>query len=249
MSKEKIEKFLNLNKYKYFHKKTTTSTMEDVKKFIKLNNKNCIFTCDEQSNGRGRRGNIWDSPKGNIYCSISFNNFLNPQNHFLFSILLSISIKMSIENFNKNLIEFKWPNDLYHNGKKFSGMIFETFQFNESNLYIIAGFGINFNSSPSLIDIKTTYLKKFTNLNNIDDYLLLLFKILFLNLKKLINDNFDDLIGIFKNSLMFQDEKINILMHDNSLIHGIFKGINTDGSLILISENKKINIYNGSIIK
>ena len=32
---------------------------------MNTNNTNCIFLADKQTNGVGRRGNYWHSPKGN----------------------------------------------------------------------------------------------------------------------------------------------------------------------------------------
>ena len=47
------------------------STMDSIKEIIKKKTKNVILIADEQTEGRGRRGNKWISPKGNIYCSIA----------------------------------------------------------------------------------------------------------------------------------------------------------------------------------
>ena len=51
----------------------------------------------------------------------------------------------------------------------------------------------------------------------------------------------------FENSLLFLNEIIEININNNQSIKGIFKGINSDGSLILDKENKLISIYSGNI--
>ena len=124
MTYKKIIKLANENKYEFVHIKETSSTMKDVKNFLNINNKNCIILSDTQTAGKGQRGNFWHSPKGNVYCSISFDNFLKLNEQFLYSVLISVTIKETLDNFNAKNIKFKWPNDILHNKKKFSGMIF-----------------------------------------------------------------------------------------------------------------------------
>ena len=47
--------------------------MEEAKLKINSANKNLIVLAKEQTKGRGRRGNKWISPYGNIYCSIALS--------------------------------------------------------------------------------------------------------------------------------------------------------------------------------
>ncbi len=83
MSFFKLKKIINNYGYEFIHLKSTSSTMADAKKYIKQNNRNCVVLADQQYDGKGRRGNKWISPKGNIYCSLSFNNFLNIINNII----------------------------------------------------------------------------------------------------------------------------------------------------------------------
>ena len=53
------ENTFNKNNYEFFHKETTSSTMDDVKNFIKNKKKNCIYLSDKQINGKGQRGSIF----------------------------------------------------------------------------------------------------------------------------------------------------------------------------------------------
>jgi BirA family biotin operon repressor/biotin-[acetyl-CoA-carboxylase] ligase len=243
-----IQKIFQINKYDFFHTESTKSTMSDVKNFLTKNNRNCIYLSDKQSEGRGRRGNYWHSPPGNIYCSISFDNFLNIKDHFLYSILICITIKETLEKFNSSKIKFKWPNDIFYENKKFAGIITETFNFKNLNPYMITGFGINFISSPVIKNYESTYIKSFSTVKNINDFLEIFFKLLFINLKKLKKKDITDLINDYSNSLMFINKIIKISLPNNLIVSGKFKGVNGDGSLQLESNNNIKNIYNGSII-
>ena len=201
---------------------------------------------NEQKNGKGRRGDIWISPPGNIYCSIALNNTIPINEYYLFSMLTSLSVKFTLEDFGENKIKFKWPNDIFYKNSKFGGMILETYNSKKNNKYVIIGIGINFISSPSIEDYQTTYIKKFVKINNKLIFLYDFFNNFFYywhnhnKLKKEISAK-------FYNSLMFLNEKIEINTDNNRIIKGIFKGIKHDGSLILDTDGKLVSIYSGNI--
>ena len=247
MKFNKVKTIIQDNHYKFIHVESTPSTMINVKNFLKAKNKNCIVLSDQQTAGKGRRGNSWYSPKGNIYFSISFNNFLNLKSHFLFSILTAVSIKMTLEKFKAKNIKFKWPNDIFFENKKFSGIILESFKVSDDKSFMIVGCGINIQSCPKNLKDCSTYVKKFCKIETLEDFLISFYEILFLNLSLLIKNNYNNLVSSYTKSLMFIGEKITIKMDNNSSISGIFKKVNTDGSLQIENNNIISNLYNGSI--
>ena len=56
--------------------------MDDAKKYLEKFHSNVVILADEQKNGKGRRGNIWISPPGNIYCSIALKNTIPINEYF-----------------------------------------------------------------------------------------------------------------------------------------------------------------------
>jgi BirA family biotin operon repressor/biotin-[acetyl-CoA-carboxylase] ligase len=248
MINKEVLKIFEKNKYRFIHKKTTTSTMSDVKDYLNENEKDCVIVSDIQTRGRGRRGSLWYSPYGNLHCSLSFSNHLKVENHFVYSLLICISIKSSLEKLNVNKIKFKWPNDIFYENKKFCGMISQFFQSNKFNSYIVFGFGINIESSPNLKRYLTTYLKEFCNVKNISHFLNIFFEVLFKNLCELKINNALKFKSIYEESLMFIGEKIEIMTESSTILKGKCMGINNDGSLILEYNGVSKNIYNGSII-
>jgi len=242
-----IEDFLVKYNYDFIYKENTKSTMCDVRHYLTKKNKNCIYLSNQQSQGKGQRGNKWISPPGNIYCSISFDNFLKVRDHYLFSVLIALSIKMSLENFNATNIYFKWPNDIFYKDKKFAGIISEVVSVNYKKSYIIMGFGINFISAPPIKKYKATFINSFCNINSINDFFIVFLKTLFANLQQMQNGKEKKLLQSFSKYLMFIDKKICIISKNNPSKNGIFRGINDDGSLKLEIENRIENVYNGSI--
>ena len=246
LSENMLELFRKKN-YDVFHKIATVSTMVDAKDYLSIKKKNCIIISETQTDGHGRRGSYWHSPKGNVYCSISFENLLEIKKHFLYSMLICVSIKMTLDKFKIKKIKFKWPNDIFYNKQKFGGIINDIINISSSKSYIVMGFGININSSPSLKEYETTYVNSFCDHCDKYEFLNIFFKILFINLDNIYINKSDDLIKTFKKSLMFIGEKIEIVLPNGKSKFGIFKDINNDGSLQLSVNGDLQDIYNGSI--
>jgi len=248
MSFEKIKKIAENNQYEFVYKKKCKSTMIDLKELYNIKNKNYIIISEEQTNGIGRRGNIWHSPKGNIYCSMNFNGKIKIKDFFLFNILIATSIKKVLEKFKLDNIFFKWPNDIFFKKQKFCGIISETYTNSKNETCIISGFGINIYNSPKTNEYPTTFISSFYKEIEISFFLYEIFRILFLNLKKLFSENDKKIIDYFNKNLMFLNKNVKIITENKKIITGKLLGINNRGSLMLKSNNKILNLYSGSIV-
>ena len=115
----------------------------------KKNKIGCIYA-DIQTRGRGTRGRRWVSVHGNLFGSIFFplNKNYPPFNEF--SIINPVIISSVIEHFcEKKKIYFKWPNDVFVNGKKICGILQELITLN-SKKFLIIGIGLNVISNPNI---------------------------------------------------------------------------------------------------
>lgn len=110
-----------------------------------------VVQCLTQSKGRGRRGNEWSSPMGNLYMSL----LLRPgcpataagQLSFVVAVALSAAMdEVMAPGHTKTL---KWPNDILIDGKKAAGILLES---NISPMgivdYVVAGIGVNVMAAP-----------------------------------------------------------------------------------------------------
>lgn len=100
----------------------------------------------EQTEGRGQRGNSWQSEPGK---DLTFSFVLAPagikaDQAFLPVAAAALAVKTWAENrMPGKKVEIKWPNDILCNGKKLSGMLIEnTFSGGEISRSVI-GIGIN----------------------------------------------------------------------------------------------------------
>ena len=247
MNLDRIEIILRNYNCSFLNLELTDTTMENAKNYVKNNGFDIVVLAEEQTKGRGRRGNKWISPKGNVYCSIALRNNIDINNYFFFNILTTVSLQLTMEEFGIKDIKFKWPNDIFYKDKKLGGIILESYNYKNDINFVIIGLGINVFTSPDKLNYPVTNLREISNIND-----RLVFFETFLNnfFPNWINKdkNIQDLSAKFSNSLMFLDEEILINKGNDEIISGIFKGINKDGSLILYKNQKLQSIYSGNIV-
>lgn len=202
-----------------------------------------IVIADEQTQGRGRYGNKWNSPKGNLYFTIFFP--ILKSNLKKIQFLAQLQIRNIIKNYNIKNVTLKWPNDLYINNKKVCGILQESIVLGK--LFLIIGVGINVKSSPMIKKYPTTYLNKETNKK-------IILKELVEKLKMAFESNIIDKKYSFKkivkdwNKYAFNKNKFIDFKLNNKIYKGIFRGINNNGALILEHNNHKDYFTHGSLV-
>ena len=243
-----LEDCIKENKFKYYFLKSTNSTMDEIRSQFKKTKNNLIIRSLEQKNGRGRRGAKWLSPPGNIYFSIGMSNFLPLSNNYIYNMIMSVSIRESLKHIGLDKISFKWPNDIFYKHKKISGILIESINENKNKNLIIIGVGLNYSSSPNMINYEATHVLNHIKNYDIDKYFALLINYFFFYLKQNIFSINKKFLLSFKNSLMLVNKHIKIKINDSEILSGIYKGINIDGSLILQNSEELKFIYSGRII-
>jgi len=120
---------------------------KDLKNFTAL-------VSDEQTEGRGRRGKDFSSPKGTgIYLSVVIfpeENF-NLSSFDLITVRAAVAIVNAIQNKTNKNPKIKWVNDIFLDGKKICGILSEADSDFESRQIksIIIGMGLNFTTDVS----------------------------------------------------------------------------------------------------
>ena len=138
-------------KFKIFKFKNVTSTNDVALSLIKKDKKeNGFVHALTQTKGRGTYGRKWISNEGNLFGSIFFHlkNNYPPFNEF--SIINPMIISDIINHFcEKKKITFKWPNDIFVNGRKICGILQELVTLSDKK-FLIIGIGINIVSNPNI---------------------------------------------------------------------------------------------------
>ena len=178
----------------------------------------------EQINGKGRRGNSWESKKGGLYFSTVSSN------HELLPFLVGISIMKVLDKHCEGL-SLKWPNDIILKDNKLGGILCENF-----GNYSVVGVGINFANSPA-IEKSTSLLSHGLEF----DKSVFLASFLF---------HFDLSSSLESEEIVNEFEKFNylygkkIFWDDKS---GVAQSLASDGSLIVASEGKELNLYSEEV--
>lgn len=99
-----------------------------------------VLIARNQTNGRGRYNRVWIS-EDDICFSILFKK---PLEH---ALVAPLAIVNALEKYNCN-VEIKWPNDIYLNQKKLSGILIEDL-YEEQYKASIVGIGMNRTDKPA----------------------------------------------------------------------------------------------------
>lgn len=114
----------------------------------------------EQKSGRGRHGRQWASPKGNLYASI----LLRPTRPTTELASLSLMVGLSLADTLAELADcrlrprLKWPNDVLVGEAKLAGILLESAVASIERPLVVAGIGVNCQSSPEGLPYPTTSL-------------------------------------------------------------------------------------------
>jgi BirA family biotin operon repressor/biotin-[acetyl-CoA-carboxylase] ligase len=124
-----------------------------------------IVITDNQTRGRGQRGNEWFSEPGqNLTFTIIYKpELIKASEQFMLNILLSTAIFKSLETFNLDGLKIKWPNDIYVKNHKIGGVLIESILMGSAIEKSIIGIGINLNQ-------KVFHLPQATSLSNLMGY-------------------------------------------------------------------------------
>lgn len=111
-----------------------------------------IIIANEQTNGRGRRGRNFISPKDDgIYLSMLFRPDSQPSDMPAITAWTAVAVNNAIESVCGIRPGIKWVNDLILNQKKLCGILTEMSIETESGQvqYVIIGIGLNVNEDAS----------------------------------------------------------------------------------------------------
>lgn len=108
---------------------------------------NSLLIAEHQSAGVGRHGKQWLSPKGRSVCmSYRFDLPVNINQMSGYALVVAWTLLATLNKFQGTAqTKLKWPNDLYHDDKKFAGILISLTPrpANNNGVEVIVGVGIN----------------------------------------------------------------------------------------------------------
>lgn len=114
-----------------------------------------VILARDQFSGRGQGQTSWESEAGkNLTFSLVLRPvFLRPARQFLLNQAIALGIREGIAGLTKNeKFSIKWPNDIYYQDGKVSGMLIETQIMGADFELVVAGIGVNVNQDNFFSD-------------------------------------------------------------------------------------------------
>jgi len=129
------------------HRDTVDSTNLEVRRLIRAgwNRARCIgVVADEQTDGVGREGRPWRSPRGGLWMSVAWPATQPPGAYTSFPLAAAWAMRRAMADSLALSTEVKWPNDLLVRDRKLCGILCQTFQ-EDGAWCVLAGVGVNGN--------------------------------------------------------------------------------------------------------
>ena len=123
-----------------------------------------VFLAEEQTAGRGRAANSWQSPRSTgIYCSVVLRPAMPPSDVLALSLASGLAVHAAIQQVDSRVDpDLKWPNDVLIGGKKVCGILTEMNAEATRVRYIVVGIGINVNQANFPKELQATSLRLVT---------------------------------------------------------------------------------------
>ena len=109
-----------------------------------------VIICEEQSKGKGQRGNTWEAMAGkNLTLSVILKpKFLKIKEQFALNMVSSLAVSDTVSHFlPEAVVKVKWPNDVLVSDQKIAGILIENAINGQSIDSAIIGIGLNVNQT------------------------------------------------------------------------------------------------------
>ena len=204
-----------------------------------------VITTDNQTNGKGQMGAVWDSEIGkNLIMSVLIKDYLLDIGQiYTLNIIVSIAVIKALKKRNIPDLSIKWPNDIMSYNKKIGGILIENCIKSDGAIFSIAGLGLNVNQTNFENLPKASSMSVVANAYfDIEELLFEIMEHIEMNV----------LMGIHKTE-PFWKEYVNLLFrkgipmpfsgNNNRNFMGIIQGISSIGKLQVLLEDDTIFEY------
>ena len=220
-----------------------------------------LITSDEQTAGRGRQSNTWWTGAGSLALSMLMDakqHGLKPQTSAQLSLAIGYAAMQALRAITQETltatdtvampnIEIRWPNDVYVNDRKITGILIEM----PNMHHVIIGIGVNTNNTAA--DAPEEIRDRIVTLSDVlgqkidqDRFIVLLWR----EIMEIFNhfpSQLPQLIAKVEANL-FQIGKMVNISCENEQISGKCRGLNQDGSLRVLTETGEKAVVSGVIV-
>lgn len=212
-----------------------------------------VVLAEQQTNGQGRRGRTWYSPFGsNLYLSLLWRYPYGPAQLGCLSLFIAVAIVRALKTLGISDVGVKWPNDIYWKNKKLAGILLEMRGEANGPSAVVIGLGLNLSMKSDNVDTEKNIGQPWIDLETIIGS-----KVDRNHFTSSVIDSLVDVLNAVPEKQMellkewqsmdvLRDEEIEIQFADK-VIHGKALGINSDGALKVLHNNKEIVCHSGDV--
>ena len=198
-----------------------------------------------QTQGRGRSGRSWESPKGGLWLSLVVKPKIPVDRISLLQFLFANALRTGIEEVYGVQSEVKWPNDIVVDWKKLAGILIEAKISGPELVYAIVGIGLNVNLTAEQLPTRATSIflvkKKRFSLEKTLSSILTVLERHYENLR-----DESAVVGDWWKHCAHRMKPV-IIETGNGKIHGKCVGLNPDGSIIIQTEQGNVTVPDGTL--
>lgn len=122
-----------------------------------------LVVSERQTGGKGRRGRVWDSPRGTgIFMTLILRPEMAPVHASMLTLVAALAVAGGIKECTGASSLIKWPNDIVMGGKKVCGILTEMSADPDCINYVAVGIGINVNREEFPEEIREVAASIFT---------------------------------------------------------------------------------------
>ncbi|MGF1727899.1 bifunctional biotin--[acetyl-CoA-carboxylase] ligase/biotin operon repressor BirA [Photobacterium nomapromontoriensis] len=199
-----------------------------------------VCLAEYQELGRGRRGRQWLSPFGsNLYLSMYWRLDAGMAAAMGLSLVVGVAIAEALQQLGADEIRVKWPNDLYYRDRKLAGILVEMTGQAGDAAHLVIGMGLNI-AMPEQAGLNIA--QQWTNLSQAcrclpsrNDLAAALIAKLDQTLRQYEEHGLDGFIDRWNRLDNFLDRPVKLLIGER-VVEGVARGINSQGALLLETE-------------
>ena len=225
----------------YFFREVTSTSDVAFEIALKGASEGTVVIADVQTKGKGRLSRVWQSPAAcNLYTSIIIRPPIEPALASQITLMTGVAVAELLSSYYP-YVTLKWPNDVQIGGKKVSGILAQMRTSGKKIDFIIVGIGININMKredfeESIQDISTSLREETGGDISRVDLTVKLYDSFERWYARYIRDGFDPIRDMW---LKYNSKGRHVhVVSGDDLYKGEVVGIDGDGALLLLDENK-----------
>lgn len=206
-----------------------------------------------QTAGRGRRGRAWQSPfAAALYLSTYWFSEQSIAEMMGLSLAVGVGIARWLRGLGIDQVTVKWPNDIYIQGAKVAGILIELAGESDGHCHLVVGVGLNLDLPAAAgAEIEQAFTDLYQHLPaSVEPDRNQLAAGLINSVSQVLQDYHSQgmapVVAVWPEFDHFLNQPVQLLMGKH-IQHGIVRGINPQGGLLVESEQGMKTYYGGEI--